>query len=79
MKWLLIGGGVAIFGIAAFATYSAFHSPDFWLGLVVAMASAILPFVEKRMDPKKEAAWRHEEAAGRGDEYLRKRYGGLKE
>jgi uncharacterized membrane protein len=54
--WWLIGA--ALFGVAAFSVYGAFHSPEFVLGLgaamLVAAYKAIEPVLTKRMTPEQE-------------------------
>jgi hypothetical protein len=41
MRWLLLAGAVALFGVAAAAVWSAVHSPAFWTAVIAAIASAI--------------------------------------
>lgn len=41
MRWLLLAGAVALFGIAAAAVWSAVHSPAFWTAVIAAIAGAI--------------------------------------
>lgn len=53
--------------------------PYLLIGLGTAMAKAALPFILKRMAPEEEAQWREAERAGRGDEWLRKRLGSLRD
>ncbi len=81
MIWWVVGA--ALFAVAALGLYSAVRSPSFVAGLVMVMASAgwraLLPTLTRRMPPEKEAAWRKEQQAGRGDEATRKRLGSLKE
>jgi hypothetical protein len=53
--------GAALFGVAAFSVYGAFHSPEFVLGLgaamLVAAYKAIEPILTKRMTPEQEKAF----------------------
>jgi hypothetical protein len=41
MRWLLLAGAVALFGVAAAAVWSAVHSPAFWTAVIAAIAGAI--------------------------------------
>ena len=51
--------------------------PSFWVGFGLPMVKALLPlawrYVSKRMPTEEEAAWRHAERRGQGDEWLRDR------
>lgn len=47
---LLIGIGAGGFLVA--------QRPTFWLGLVIAMLRAGMPYIAKRMTPEKEKEWR---------------------
>lgn len=70
--------GAVLLAVAAAAVWFAFQRPDFVGGLIaVAAAAAIkaaLPQITKRMPPEEEAEWRKAERAGRGDEWLKKRF-----
>lgn len=80
MIWWLIGA--ALFAVAALGLYRALQKPSVLAGLAVVMTTAawraLVPFLTRRMPPEKEAAWRKEQQAGRGDEATRKRLGSLK-
>ena len=58
MKTLLWLGGAVILGVAAFAVYRAFQSPDFVAGLTVlalaAATKAIVPVITRRNPPEIE-------------------------
>lgn len=73
MNWIEIALiGAVLVGVAA-GTALVVRSPAFWVGLVAAMVRAGLPYLLRRMPPEREAEWRREQQAGRGDEWLRNR------
>lgn len=79
MNWFEIALVGAVLVGATAGTVLVVRQPVFWSGLVVAMFKAALPFITKPETPEKREKRVQEERAGRGDEYLRKRYGGLKD
>ncbi len=81
MLWWIIGA--ALFVVAALSVWTAFHSPAFVAGLsALAAAAAAKAIVTKAKAPLSEAdtkAKNAAERAGRGDEWIRKRLGSLRE
>ena len=69
--------GAALFGVAAFSVYGAFHSPEFVLGLgavmLVAGYKAIAPILTKRMPPEQEQAFHDCVRRGGEWDHIRKR------
>ncbi len=67
----------ALFGVAAFSVYGAFHSPEFVLGLGAAMLvagyKAIAPAIAKRMTPAQEAELHQATRRAQEWDHLRKR------
>lgn len=82
MKWLWLVGA-ALLGVAAFSVYRAFQSPTFVSGLVglavAAALRALVPAIAKPLSPEDTKAKNDAYRRGQGDEWLRKRQGGLKD
>ena len=67
---------VVLLGLGAGA-FLVEQRPSFWIEFGSRLGKALLSlawrYVSKRMPPEEEAAWRHAERRGQGDEWLRDR------